>query len=87
MELHEKMAASISSRLNNYLLRFGHCIGRAGKILCDENRRIIVEMCKDEYVFDPNSLLSSTSEQYISPNGIPDSAKSLILEMIAEHDA
>jgi transposase len=82
----EKRAAlRTSNRINNYLLRFGHTIGANGSVTRKiENRALIEDMCKNEYVYINNSEIAATN--FICPDGIPEKMKEVILSMYKEFD-
>ena len=82
----QRLAVTITNRINNYLLRFGHTIGAAGSVRGPAARGIIEDMCGDGYAYREGMYDGLPEGQYICPAGLPDDVKPLIKGMWEEFD-
>jgi hypothetical protein len=83
IEHHTRSAGSLSSQINNCLLRFGHTIGSAGSAArgC---RDIATGMRQDGCEYDHN-VQFMVGGKCICPEGLPETAKGIILSMYEQH--
>jgi len=82
----QRLAVTITNRINNYLLRFGHTIGATGSVRGTTARGIIEDMCRDDYVYHEGMYDGLLEGQYICPAGLPDDVKIVIKGMWEELD-
>ena len=72
-----RLAARISNRINNSLLKFGYTVGRDGSVTKNTKVR---EMIEDQISDDP-------SDHYnVCPDGIPDNVKCVFIEEYRQYD-
>lgn len=74
---HTKSATSISNKINNYILRFGHTLGRDESVTGMRNRAIIEDLYNGIVNCDVESLC---------PNGIPENLRSVLLDLFHQYD-
>ena len=79
-----RYATSITNRINNYILRFGHTVGALRSVRTIENRAAIEDMCSDN--FDYELIIQTNTGEYICPEGLPDVTKIIIMEMYEKYD-
>ena len=84
-EYHMREGAAISNRINNYIMRFGHTLGSYKSIRSIENRSMLEDMCKDDYVYTDN-ILNLEVGKFVCPEGLPDEVKEIIMNMFSEYD-
>jgi transposase len=82
----QRLAVTITNRINNYLLRFGHTIGATGSVRGFAARGIIEDMCRDGYMYNEGMYDGLLEGRYICPDGLPDDVKLLIKSMWEEFD-
>jgi len=78
-------ATTHTNRINNYILRFGHTLGAMGTIREKKHRAVIEDMCRDKLVYD-EAIRHIPGVDYICPAGLPDEAKSIILDLYNRYD-
>jgi transposase len=74
---YSRLAARISNRINNSLLKFGYTVGRDGSVTKSAKIR---EMIEDQISDDP-------SDHYnVCPEGIPENVKCVFIEEYRQYD-
>ncbi len=73
---HLQMATSISNRINNFVLRFGHTLGSLESVTSLKNRALIEDMCDGKFI----------PSEYVCPDGFPTEVKIVIKSMYADYD-
>jgi len=81
----QRQASSISQKINNYILRFGHTLGSTGSVRDKTQRSIIEDMCHNKLVYD-EAIKHIPQMEYICPDGLPDEAKPIILSFYSQFD-
>ena len=81
-----RAATAITTRINNYLLRFGHTIGATGSVRGSTSRAIIEDMCRDDFEYQEGLYSGLREGEYICPAGLPYDVKPLIKRMWEEFD-
>ena len=86
-EYHTRACTAISNRINNYILRFGHTLGSYKSVRSIENRGILEDMCREDYIYGyDDNLQDVPAMRFICPDGLPSQTKKIILNMYAEYD-